>query len=82
MTALHEAWPSRQEGGLQRVFQSVSQPGERPPGRHQAGLIQCSGSIQINDKQVLVCRELQVQGCLSTIQQVYSSFGAWQASLC
>ena len=51
------------------------------PGRHQAGLIQCSGSIQINDKQVLVCWELQVQGCLSTIQQVYSSFGAWQASL-
>ena len=58
-----------------------SQPGESPLGRHQAGLIQCSGSIQINDKQVLVCWELQVQGCLSTIQQVHSSFGAWQASL-
>lgn len=74
--------PQDKEEDYREFSKPWTQPGERPRGRHQAGPIQCSGSIQINDKQVLVCWEFQVQECLSTIQQVYSSFGAWKASLC
>lgn len=47
MTALHEAWPSRQEGGLQRVFQSRFTAWWEAPRRHQAGLIQCSEAFKL-----------------------------------
>lgn len=57
-------------------------PMNSPWKYNREGITQSSGNIQINYKQGLVCWKLGVQECLSTIQQVYSSFEAWQGSLC
>lgn len=57
-------------------------PMNSPWKYNREGITRSSGNIQINYKQGLVCWKLCVQECLSTIQQVYSSFEAWQGSLC
>lgn len=57
-------------------------PMNSPWKYNREGITWSSGNIQINYKQGLVCWKLCIQECLSTTQQVYSSFEAWQVSPC